>query len=181
MAGLGLSLLRHDRTKISETIGRVESRLQRLEEIETRMKDSDVEEVLGASACADCTGTEPRPLQALMALMTQTAPIPMWIKNKEGLMIWYNKAYESQYGAPIDEYIGQQNTGFWDEDSAKVFDDNDERVKQTLQPLFAFEELYNKRTQETEHLHVIKWPIISRNEALVGVAGLALGIYRLWG
>ena len=151
--------------QISETtdlLARITRNISRIEELAT-----------GTNALQGHTE-----LASLLAGFAQTAPLPMWIKNRDGQMIWMNDAYLSWYGVNLDRYIGHRDSAEWSCDTAASFDENDQRVLDTGRPLVAVEQLWNKKYNETESLQVIKFPLIVENEGHVCVAGLGLGFIR---
>lgn len=59
-------------------------------------------------------------------------PVPMWLKDREGVMLSLNDSYESVFlrprGYTRDDYVGNHDTAVWEEQTAKIFSANDRHV-----------------------------------------------------
>ena len=99
-------------------------------------------------------------------------PIPMWIKDEKGVMLYVNKEYERMFLHPLGktaaDYVGKLDSDFWPADVAANFRSNDLRAQGNA--IFTFEQLPIK--DKVYNLFVIKYPRKARGE-LIGIAGIA--------
>jgi|DEB0MinimDraft_6_1074348.scaffolds.fasta_scaffold00263_3 PAS domain-containing protein len=158
-----------------------EARMQRIDENIVRL-----ETIFGKMEAPDLVAFESAlknegPMTGVLAEFCEQAPVPMWLKNREGKMLWFNEAYTSIYGdfASVKNYVGSSDKVAWDSDTALGFDKNDKKVIETMQPVFCIEKLWNRKYEEYEQLAVIKWPVSLDNKVAVGVAGVGLGFHRI--
>lgn len=102
------------------------------------------------------------------------APLPMWIKDLKGNMLFINNSYAEHYGMKPDDYAGVNDAVFWGERRAKQFQEND-RLVATTGNQHVFEE--NIKTAEYPDgivIQVIKWPVRNANE-IIAIAGMVVG------
>lgn len=99
-------------------------------------------------------------------------PIPMWIKDKKGVMLYVNKEYEKLFlhpmGKTASDYVGKMDSDIWPADVAAKFKFNDLRAHGNT--VYTFEELPIK--DKVYNLFVIKYPRKTGGE-VIGVAGIA--------
>jgi len=153
---------------------RIDHQISRIESIFDKMSEADLESFEKALS-------NDGPLSGMLAEYCEHAPIPMWMKNREGKMLWFNETYTKVYGdfASVENYIGNSDSVAWSEETVLNFDENDKKVIETMEPVFCIEKLWNSRVKEYELLQVIKWPIAAENKVVVGVAGLGVGFHRV--
>ena len=144
-----------DRLAFSDTIShhlRVVSDLHtRVSDLTQKMSLDDLSEL--DDALED--GGSRRPLRALLAVFAQTLPIPAWIKNKDGVIVWSNLKYREKYGDNIHLADGE----FWDQVTAAGFDANDQLAMNQQEVVWAVEDVAG------EKLLVAKWGLFLGNEA----------------
>lgn len=163
---INTSAVRKQIATVNDLIGDVEQRTARWDTVKQKMDPEDMALLREAHSN--------RPLEHLLAMVSETCPLPMWIKDHNGRMIWVNKQYEKQFG----EYIGQFDEEHWDQSTAVGFDENDAWVRENMAPMNCVERFVNPKTGDKELIHVVKWPVLVGNEVRVCVAGTGMGRYK---
>lgn len=143
----------------------------RLQEAEEREKE-----------CLENYATMIKELNALKASVTllkasaPTIPIPMWVKDTNGIMLSLNDAYEQTFLKPLgktrNDYIGKTDTEVWGEEIAKEFRINDNIAALSDEPISVFENV-NIGNGIFKEYNIIKY----RNkiaDLVISIAGIAL-------
>jgi len=166
----GFNERKQDRMEVNKILENVSVRQKELERLSEQI-DGD----LGSTwrELQVVAGGKDNGLTALLSALIQSCPLPVWIKNDEGRMIYQNDAYIEQYGG----YIGGFDSDHYDKQTSKTFDENDTKVRKNRVTLFCTEALHNPKTNNNLLLQVVKWPIVLGNEIHVCVAGV--GFYKL--
>lgn len=102
-------------------------------------------------------------------------PIPQWLKDDSGRMLFFNRAYERTFlnprGYEAKDYKGKMDSDVWPEDIAKEFYRNDMHVLTADKPWVGEETIENAEGER------VKWRILkySRKSGrhIIGVAGIA--------
>lgn len=102
-------------------------------------------------------------------------PIPMWLKDQNGIMLSLNQAYEDAFLIPQGktrfDYIGKHDDDIWGEKVADIFRANDIIAMSMKRASFVLNE------EEADHLlngwEFFKYPKYS-DGTFVGVGGMAL-------
>jgi hypothetical protein len=102
-----------------------------------------------------------------------TCPKPCWIKGIDGVMIYVNDCYESEYGIEPHSYTGSKDNSVWKPEEAWAFKSNDDLVLSTMTGHQFSETVYNPAQKQKQILYVLKWPIRVGGRVL-GVAGMVL-------
>ena len=108
----------------------------------------------------------------LVGALGSDMPFPMWLKDKEGRMIWLNKAYEDVFLLPFDknasDYIGNTDYQIWSKEIADQYVTNDRKALSSSEPIIRTEII--KIGNIKEEWVVIKYRRVVGN-TVVGVAG----------
>lgn len=102
-------------------------------------------------------------------------PLPLWIKDTKGTMIYLNESFESTFLTPlnfeINDYIGKKDNVIFGNKQAKKFGENDKKVIAKKDAIRFFETIEINDT--IYYLEVLKFPRIIQN-AIIGVGGIVL-------
>lgn len=108
-------------------------------------------------------------LTELTAFML-TSPMPAWIKDIDGRMLFCNYTYKKDYGISPESYNAQFDEKFWSKREANCFNENDQKVVSGRKAEKFIERIYNQKIETHQDLEVWKWPITVGGK-LIGVAG----------
>lgn len=103
-------------------------------------------------------------------------PLPMWLKNEKGMVLFANKHYEDMFlkpiGKSISDYVGNTDFHVWPRDVALQFRAHDAQVIRNKAPLRVIEEIIVEDGRKL-YLDVLKYPRFSEGQT-IGVAGIVL-------
>lgn len=106
--------------------------------------------------------------------LSDCRPTPCWIKGTDCRMLYINPAYEKEFGASKDEYVGEKDGQHWDSKTISGFKENDSLVALSGESkLFIEDILINNKTTPYK---ILKWPVYI-NGRLIGIAGESLGVH----
>lgn len=114
----------------------------------------------------------------LMEGATMDSPLPMWLKSvgtkeRPGVMLVLNEAYERRYLAPYgkkaEDYIGLTDAEFWGEELGHKYWQNDMKVISTGEKI----DIVENSPIEGERDRVIKYPRMYY-KTITGIAGIAI-------
>ncbi len=101
-------------------------------------------------------------------------PLPMWLKDTSGIMLFINDEYERLILLPLGkkarDYIGQTDVEFWGKDIGLPLTQNDQKVMRNKRP----EKLTEEWTGVNDVLHegrIVKYPRFS-GKTVVGIGGV---------
>lgn len=90
-------------------------------------------------------------------------------------MRFINQAYTDTYGIEPQSYIGKSDLEVWDRDTAELFRANDRAVMHGGVARHSSEKIKNELTQRTQHLDVVKFPVLNLASDIIGVGGIVRG------
>lgn len=106
------------------------------------------------------------------------SPLPMWTKDRHGIMLALNDAYEALFLSPMghtrEDYIGKTDQAVWGKEISARFVANDKHVMSTGR-VSIFKEVFPINGSESPW-YIIKYPrYIGTNghRTAIGVAGIA--------
>lgn len=106
-------------------------------------------------------------------------PLPMWMKDKEGKMMFLNDHYEDAFliprGYTMNDYIGNDDTSVWSDEVAKEFIKNDKEVMRTKKYVRSMETLENVNGDKYL-VEILKYPRLI-NRDVIGISGIVLKTY----
>lgn len=106
--------------------------------------------------------------------LSDCRPTPCWIKGTDCRVLYINPAYEKEFGAIKDEYVGEKDDQHWDPKTTSVFKENDSLVASSGESkLFIEDILINNKITPYK---ILKWPVYL-NGRLIGIAGESLGVH----
>lgn len=112
-----------------------------------------------------------------LAKAWNSSPIPMWIKDLSGKMVFLNDAYCSIYGINKSDYIGKTDDSIWGTESAKHFKLLDDKVLRGGEVEYSIEDVPSSgHVRQFDKCHVIKFPI-RNGPKIVGIAGMITGVF----
>lgn len=102
-------------------------------------------------------------------------PLPMWLKDVNGTMLFLNKEFEYAYlkphGKTIHEYIGKKDEDVFTQEEADQYRAHDQEVIRKRRSI-RFEETVKVNGQEIK-LTTIKYPRFLNN-TIIGIGGIVL-------
>jgi hypothetical protein len=105
-------------------------------------------------------------------------PLPMWMKDVNGKMVYFNKLAEDAFLIPmnvtLDDYIGKTDHDVWKEEIANEFTSNDKEVMRNNKEKRVIER-YPNGSGDFYYVDVLKYPRTIKNK-VIGVAGVALSL-----
>lgn len=110
-------------------------------------------------------------------------PIPVWLKDTQGRMLFVNQEYENQLLNPIgktaDDYIGSLDKHIWGKDVANVFIENDREVMRKKRPIEFTEKWVGANGQLMEG-RLIKYPRFLNGKTVIGIGGIIIEIKKVY-
>jgi len=112
----------------------------------------------------------------LMQASNHALPVPAWMKDRNGVVLFCNPAYETIFlrprGYTLNDYVGATDESVWPDHIAKTFQRNDEYVIASGEILDTMENITGPDGQERP-CRIIKFPR-KAGALIVGVDGIAL-------
>jgi PAS domain-containing protein len=102
-----------------------------------------------------------------------TLPMPAWVKDLNGRMMFCNYKYETSFGISPTKYNGKLDSAVWSKDESREFRKNDLEVEKQRIPVKFKEKIFNEKLKEWQELEVVKWPV-TIGGFLLGIAGMVL-------
>lgn len=103
-------------------------------------------------------------------------PVPMWLKDINGTMLYLNKEYEHDFllprGLTTADYIGKTDEDVWSKQVADAFRKADEEVIRRGKPVRRVEKLEDAKGN-VYYADLIKYPRFFNNK-VIGVGGIIL-------
>lgn len=108
-------------------------------------------------------------------------PVPIWLKDINGNMLFINSEYEKQILNPIglgaESYIGKKDVDIWGEKISKKFLAHDKKVMR-LKRSIEFTEFWRGANGVEFEGRVIKYPRFLNRKTVIGIGGIILDIKR---
>ena len=109
-------------------------------------------------------------------------PVPIWLKDTNGVMLFLNEEYERKILQPIgktmDDYIGKKDSDVWGDITGKMFTDNDKKVMRLKKPV-QFIETWEGLNGDVFQGVLIKYPRFLNNKTVIGIGGLIMNIKKV--
>lgn len=109
-------------------------------------------------------------------------PVPIWLKDTNGIMLFLNKEYEDKILKPInktsDDYIGETDFKIHPPNVAKEFRKHDRRVMTQKKPI-RFKERWVGVDGQWYEGDVIKYPRFLNRNTVIGIGGLIINIKEI--
>lgn len=106
----------------------------------------------------------------------QDAPIPIWLKDRYGIMLALNPEYEKTFLLPIgkkrEDYLHKSDYDVWPQKVAAEYIRNDQFVMRTRQTWRGTETIIDHQGKE-QQWQIIKYPRMAGG-VLIGIAGIAV-------
>lgn len=104
-------------------------------------------------------------------------PLPMWMKDTQGKMVFLNRMYEDMFliprGYSINDYVGKTDFEVWSEDVAKDFVANDKTVMRTKKHTRVIEKV-NDGSGGAFYVDVLKYPRMTHGGKVIGLSGIIM-------
>lgn len=112
----------------------------------------------------------------LVGAITNDLPMPMWLKDVDGRMMYLNKAYEQAYLIPMgltaNDYIGKTDADVWGEEIGEMYRQADAIAMQSDKPTISIERVEGKGLKSRD-IKVVKYRRKLGNTVL-GIGGMAI-------
>lgn len=106
----------------------------------------------------------------------QDAPIPIWLKDRNGIMLALNPEYEKLFLVPIgknrEDYLYNSDYDIWPEDVAAEYVKNDQYVMRTKETWRGLETIVDHQGERSKW-QIIKYPR-KAGGVIIGIAGIAI-------
>ena len=107
-------------------------------------------------------------------------PLPYWIKDRSGRMLFINESYEKEFNANLDAYKGKTDIEYWSDVLGPVegklvgqeYQKNDSYVMESGQVWKGWETVRRAQGDLVKY-RIVKFPVLF-NQIIIGVAGLAI-------
>lgn len=108
-------------------------------------------------------------------------PVPMWLKDNNGIMMALNKAYEDAFLAPLGksmtDYIGHDDTAIWDAETTAAFQRNDMAAMLSPKKVwYGTEPIIIKGNDISTKWRVIKY-VRYAGAVPIGIGGIAIPLF----
>lgn len=105
-------------------------------------------------------------------------PIPRWLKDSSGKVLFLNRAFEKEILYPLNkeakDYLNKTDAEFWDLKTSELFNKNDLHVIRTKQPK-EFIETWPGDNNTIIEGRVLKYPrYFANTKNIIGVGGMVL-------
>lgn len=102
-------------------------------------------------------------------------PMPMWVKDRGGVILFANKAYEEEHlterGFTLDDYVGNRDESVWPDIVADEFRRHDALVLQRGKVWRGFEHI-EQPDGSLAPMRIMKWPIML-DGIVVAIGGIS--------
>lgn len=109
-------------------------------------------------------------------------PVPIWLKDTNGVMLFVNTEYEEKVLKPInktsEDYIGETDFKIYPPNIAKDFRKNDRRVLTQKKPI-RFKEKWQGADGQWLQGDIIKYPRFLNRNTVIGIGGLIIDIKEI--
>jgi len=109
-------------------------------------------------------------------------PVPIWLKDTNGIMLFLNDEYEKAILRPInktkEDYIGETDFKIFSSDVASTFRKNDRRVQTQKKPI-RFKEKWEGVNGTWYEGDVIKYPRFLNRDTVIGIGGIIINIKEI--
>ncbi|MDB6034886.1 MAG: sensor hybrid histidine kinase [Verrucomicrobiales bacterium] len=112
-----------------------------------------------------------RTSEAFYQTLVETLPQNILRKDLQGRFTFANKKFCHSIGKPLHEILGKTDDSFFPSDLAKKYNEDDQRITQTLENLDTIE-AHVTPTGELTYVHVIKTPLYDAVGRVIGIQGI---------
>ena len=117
-------------------------------------------------------------LQKRLETLLDAIPDPIWLKDKEGIYLFCNKAFERLYNAKEENIVGKSDYDFVDSSLANFFRAYDMVAMHAQMPMSNEEELTFKEDGYRGLFETIKTPVRDISGDIIGILGIARDITK---
>jgi len=114
----------------------------------------------------------------LLEAVRNDLPVPVWLKDPKGRMIFLNNEYERVFllpkGKRTEDYINHTDYDIWDKETADAYKENDLAALRSNAPFFTTELIPMEGTKPKE-MRVVKY-IQRSNGRAIGIGGIGIWI-----
>jgi len=106
-------------------------------------------------------------------------PVPIWLKDTNGIMLFLNDEYEKAILRPLNktkkDYIGETDFKIFPSDIASNFRKHDRRVQTQKKPI-RFKERWQSTDGQWVEGDIIKYPRFLNRDTVIGIGGIIINI-----
>lgn len=107
-------------------------------------------------------------------------PVPMWLKDTDGKMLFVNAEYErvilNPLGKRAEDYLGKTDTEVWGPEIAEKFQKHDRAIMRTKKPEI-FKETWTNQNGDTFTGEIIKYPRFL-GRTIIGIGGIIINMKK---
>lgn len=176
LGGFVASKLAVSQKMVEATFLALENRITRLE------KENDELEAKLERVLMDFAEVRARERELLAKLQHMESahmdmPVPMWLKDLNGVMLSCNKIYEQVFlvprGLTAQDYLGRSDMDVWPAEVAEEFMHRDAQVRLTRKEWRGIE-MVQDADGVSRPWYIIKFPRYAAGGVLVGIGGIAV-------
>ena len=109
-------------------------------------------------------------------------PVPIWLKDTNGVMLFLNDEYEKTVLRPLnrtkEDYIGETDFKIFSPEVASNFRKHDRRVKTQKKPI-RFKERWKGADGADYEGDVIKYPRFLNRDTVIGIGGIIINVKEI--
>lgn len=109
-------------------------------------------------------------------------PVPMWLKDTSGVMLFVNDEFERVILHPMNmtarDYIGYTDSEIWGDVIGKELNLNDKRVMRTKK-VTQFQECWRGGNGQTWCGKIIKYPRFLNSKTVIGIGGIIVDRWKV--
>jgi PAS domain S-box-containing protein len=110
-----------------------------------------------------------------LELLLETLDAECWIKDRDGIYEYVNRAFERQFGVKRQDLIGQDDAYVFGEENAQMLRENDRRVMDSRETQSIEEAGYLPDGRHATYV-TRKTPIIDADDNVTGICGVGIDI-----
>ena len=111
--------------------------------------------------------------QIARGLFEALPEVMFWLKDSKGVLVFANRAYADLLGRPPGKLVGETDASLFAPTIAKTFQDDDEEVIRTREPMHNKLELITRQGSGIEWRVTSKIPLFDENDEIIGTAGIS--------
>lgn len=114
-----------------------------------------------------------KPGQIALGLFEALPDVMFWIKDAQSRFLFINQAYGDLLGTDPKAVVGKTDADLFADELARVFLQDDAKVRETGEPMHNKMELVTRRAGGVEWRLTSKIPLFGNDEKLIGTAGVS--------
>ena len=109
-----------------------------------------------------------------IASLAEHCPVPMWVKDLNGKMMWVNSSFEDIFGIDVNNYVGKSDKDIWEKEFAELCRQNDAHALKD--GVWRGIEKTRRKDGHYENNLVLKYRVYD-GPTLIGIAGMVCCVF----